>query len=525
MLRFRSVERAPGVRLGLAFLAIAALGVATSCGPRAAPAPQRPARIILISMDTVRADHVSGWGDPQATPQLAAIAAEGARFQHFYSAASFTIPSHMSIFTGLDPAEHRVYGWRTRLAPEVPTLAEELRSAGYQTQAFHEGGFIAPRFGFDRGFDAYEEQPRITVVREQLPQVLAWIREHAGQPYFLFLHTYAAHSPYGGYGRYVRQHPERELPKPDQVQALIARYPAAFVRGGGFVPPQTRILCSVLNQLAERREQALACGGLELPPSFPSTPHFESDRAAFAESYRERIRLIDHAIGEIRASLVELGEWDDTLFIVTSDHGEAFFEHGGLSQHSYEPFDEVLHVPLVVSYPRVLGENAGTVVEEPTSGLDLFPTILGFAGITPPEGLRGRDLRGAMSGSESLPADRPIFSSVMRLLLNREPVPPRQVVRVGPLKWIQGHPLFGSAEPMLFDLSQDPDERHDLCAARPDDCRRMEELAAARDRTLEPRWPVDQQTGERLTEDAAANEEVDVPPAEREKLRALGYAD
>ncbi|RIK91387.1 MAG: hypothetical protein DCC71_25090 [Proteobacteria bacterium] len=515
----------PRARRALVFAAaLALLGAPGGCGERSAPAPARPARIIVFSMDTVRADHVTGWGDAQTTPRIAEIAAEGTRFARFYGASTFTIPSHMSIFTGLDPAEHGVFLWDTRLSPDVPTMAELLRGAGYATRAFHEGGFIAGRFGFDRGFERYEEFPRIAVVREALPQVLDWMRAQQG-PYFLFLHSYAAHSPYGGYGRYVREHPERGLPRNDEIQKLRERYSADYVRAGGAVPPSVRTRCSLLNQFAEWREQALPCGSLYLPRSFPHSAFFDLDRRQLLRSYDARIALVDRAIGEIRDLLEERGEWEDTLLVVTSDHGEAFFEHAGLSQHGYVPYDSVLHVPLVVSYPRALRDGGRRVVEERAWHLDLLPTVLGFAGVPAPSGLRGVDLGPAMRGDAALPPDRALFPWVRKLVLGEAPVPPRRVALDGPLKWIEGHPHFGEPGPMLFDLAGDPGEQRNLCAGgRGADCERLRAAALAWERSLAPRRPVHQTTGQPMGE-AEAPPSVEVSPEEEEKLRGLGYVE
>jgi arylsulfatase A-like enzyme len=158
-------------------------------------------------MDTVRSDRVND----ATAPALGAIAGGGVRLPRFYAASSYTIPSHMSIFTGLDPAAHGVHRQRSALAPEVATLAEVLAEAGFRTQAFHEGGYVEGRFGFARGFEDYRRAPRIAVAREVLPDVVTWIRAHADERWFLFLHTYAAHSPYGGYDRYRAEAPERGL--------------------------------------------------------------------------------------------------------------------------------------------------------------------------------------------------------------------------------------------------------------------------------------------------------------------------
>ena len=475
-------------------------------------------------MDTVRADHVSGYGGVDATPRLAEIAAEGTRFERFYAASSYTIPSHMSIFTGLDAAEHGVDRLDSRLPPEVLTLAERLRSAGYTTQAFRGGGFMAARFGFDRGFGSYAEVPRFWLVREGLPAVLDWMRAQEERPYFLFLHTYAAHFPYGGYERYRTEHPERGFPAREELQRL-SRGDADDTGREGDLPASLQQLCSIVNQFAEHPPELLECGSRQLPASFTATPNFELDRAEMLRSYQERIELMDRAIGALRDDLAARGQWDDTLFLVTSDHGEAFFEHAGMSKHGYVPFDEVLRVPLVVSYPRFLREGGVRVVRDLAWHLDLLPTVLGFVGLPVPPDLRGRDLRAAMRGTRSSLSERVVFPAVMRPP-TLSPLPLRRVAISGSIKWIDGHESFGDPKDLLFDLDSDPNERHNRCDGDAAACRRLEEAARAWERGLQPRAPVHSRTGARLTPTERGDREpIALPPGEREKLRGLGYVE
>ncbi len=470
-----------------------------------------PGRIILLSMDTVRADHVTGWGDARTTPNLAAIAAEGARFPRFYAASSYTIPSHMSIFTGLDPREHGMLREGVRLAPEVPTLASLLAGAGFVTQAFQEGGYVAARFGFDRGFQSYVEFPRLGLVTSGLPQVLDWIRARDDEPYFLFLHSYAAHFPYGGYARYRAEHPERGLPPREEITRF--RHAANV--------PWPEPLCALINQFAERHEEMLDCD-FSLPKDFPSTEHFEEDRDELLQSYDARIAQLDAVIGAIEQVLREQGRWDDTLLIVTADHGEAFFENQGESHHGYIPFESILHVPLVISFPRLLRDRGTRVVGGLAWHLDLLPTILALAGVEPPAGLGGRDLVPELLGNASLPDDRAVFPLVASTA-NRTQYPLARVTLQGPLKWITGQEQFGDAEGLLFDLGQDPGEGHNLRAQKHDEAQRLAELGRAWESGLHDHEPVPQQGSGGVGPNRART--IELPPTEREKLRALGYGE
>lgn len=487
--------------------------------------PTRPGRILLLSMDTVRADRVSGYGGAELTPAIARLASEGALFRDFYAASNYTIPSHMSIFTGLDPAEHLVMTNDARLDPAVPTLAELLQAAGYRTRAFHEGGFVSTRFGFARGFEVYRYYPRVEVVRDSLPSVLAWIERHHGEPWFLFLHTYAAHFPYGGFERYRREHPERGLPSDEELRALRERFPQREVlplSERRKLPKDLRITCTLYNELADRHGSLLPCGGYELDEEFRSSPHFEADLAAIRRSYDQRIVLIDAAVARIRARLEELGQWDDTLFVVTADHGEAFYEHGH-ARHDYLPFQEVLHVPLVVSYPRWFGDRGGQVVTGAAWHPDLLPTVLALADVPRPDGARGVDLTRVLSGEGALPRNRAVFPAVLRAA-HKEPLPMRRVTVRGRLKRVEGHRFYGPEEGFLFDLADDPGERKDLRAARPADVAELEALAREYESGLRPTRPVHQKTGRPISR-SGGQAPIELEDETREQLRELGYAE
>jgi arylsulfatase A-like enzyme len=476
-----------------------------------------PRRIILLVMDTVRADRVAGHDGAaaDATPALREIAAEGVLFRRFYAAANYTLPAHMSMFTGLDPDEHRVGAPGSEsLLPGVVTLAGLLREAGYRSQAFHEGGFVAARFGFARGFDSYTHMPRATVVGENLGKVLRWLREREDEPYFLFLHTYAAHRPYGGYDRHRARYPERLGRSERDIGRLLRRYPLKrrkeFLDSGKLAPELVEF-CTLFNQFADRQ---LGCGGAFLPPDYPSRPHFEEDIAGIIASYDDRVARIDVAVRKIRAVLRERGEWEDTLLVVTSDHGEAFFEHG-IYMHDYAPFDEVLRVPLIISYPRVLRVGGGRVVDGIAWHLDLMPTILGLAGVAVPDGLQGVDLTPVLLGRDELARDRAIFPRVSSPQDDGRPV--RRVVIRGFSKHFDGHPEFGDEQGMLFDLARDPNERENLWRSHTE---LREELLQRRDeyqRSL--RRPTAEPVGE------GGDPLEGVPEDEEAFLRALGYLD
>lgn len=514
----------PPSRAGRALaLALAAAALA-ACGP--AEEREAPRRIVLFSMDTVRADAVAGFGGEESrTPHLAELAAEGIRLPRFYAATNYTLPSHMSIFTGLDPVAHGVYVGAARLSPEVPTLAELLAEGGYRTHSFNEAGFVAARFGFDRGFERYVELAPRQVAEPALPHVLDWMREHRDEPYFLFLHTYEAHAPYGGYARYREAHPERGLLSEARLRELREERPRKredLGRAAGGFDAETRRQCTLYNQLAPSYGDRLGCGYNWLPRDYPESPHFEEDLAAIRRSYAARVENVDRAVGRVRETLEALGQWRDTLLVVTSDHGEAFFEHG-LYQHDFGPFDEVMRVPLLLAWPEGLGERAGERVETPAWHPDLLPTILGLAGLEAPAGLHGRDLSPLVRGEAGeAPAVR-LFPAVMSAP-NRPRRPTRRVVLDWPLKLIQGYPAWGDGGDLLFDLAEDPGETRNLRARRTRAAAELAARALRHDRRLEIRRPVHADTGATIDPTGRApHAPAELPPELREQLEGLGY--
>ena len=517
----RSVTDRCGARAILLIASLLAIVVATADGaePKRVAAPQR---IILVSMDTVRAESVSGYGPADTTPELMAIADEGVLFRNSYAASSYTIPSTMSIMTGLDPAEHGVVLDFARLSDEVTTLAEALSSAGYRTQAYVEGAYVADRFGFDRGFDAYDQDRRLTLIDERLPEVLRWMSAAGDSRYFLFLQTYHAHYPYGGYRRYRRAHPERGLPSKREIGRLRKR---VLEQGPDDLTQDETSLALIHNHFARTHDDFVRIRENRLPDAFPESEHFELDRSELVASYDTRIGRIDDALGRIKRALVDRGQWEDTLLVVLSDHGEAFFERPRQQRHGYVPFDQVLRVPLVISYPRLLHGQGGRRIDGLAWHLDIMPTILGIAGIPLPHAMQGRDLRPVLLGKESLSPRRSVFPAVLEVA-RKDQEPLRRVVVQWPFKWIEGDAHFGDSQGLLFDLDEDPGEHHNLRAERAALFESMSRQAQAYDRSLSLQTPVHQESGLPLKSGEASESSPAAMTAEElRQLEALGYID
>jgi arylsulfatase A-like enzyme len=298
--------------------------------PRTSPVPAYG--VVLVSLDTLRARSVSAYGaERETTPQFDAFAGTGVLFEDASAAAPHTLTSHLSLFTGAY-MHSTVVEPLSVLKTSVPTLPELLRRAGYDTAAFTEDGFIAPAFGFARGFAVYGEDKSTDFHRPEghvettFAHGVGWLQEHYDRPFFLFLHTYQVHFPYD------------PPPGYEDVFELHERY----TRG----PERDRL------------------------------------------RYEQEARYTDDALAALLGEIDALGLTDRTLVIVLADHGEEFYEHGE-HFHGNDLYDEAIHVPLVMRLPGLLpaARRAG-----PVSLVDVLPTILDLLGLPAPAGIDGESL-------------------------------------------------------------------------------------------------------------------------------------
>jgi len=331
-------------------LALAALlGAAlVACSP-AEPDPIGPRPdILLISVDTLRADRVGAWGHTrETTPFLDRVAESGVRFARALAPAPHTAPSHMSLFTGLDPLSHGVRNMSagdksaTRVAATIATLPEELALAGYRTAAFTDRGNLLPAMGFERGFELSE------AAFEALPRKLARVRRYltevpADEPLFLFFHTYAVHAPY--------------LP------------PAPHA--GLFTDPDYQ------GEFRRRYEELSALdplGAWEQARDFlePFDGIGAEDYDYLSALYDEGVHWADAELAKLWRAWNQVRDPENTLLVITSDHGEELGEAGRLG-HRYGLSRELLHVPLLMRGP---GLAVGHTVQAPV-GLGALPSTL-----------------------------------------------------------------------------------------------------------------------------------------------------
>jgi arylsulfatase A-like enzyme len=414
------------------FAALAALG---ACGGDGAP--ERPRSLVLISLDTLRPDHLSCYGHERETsPAIDALAARGVRFADASSSAPWTLPAHATMFTGLYPSRHGVKDYAHRLRAESVTLAEILAQEGFQTWAVINTWNIAdPRFEIFQGFAAsdveYVRETRTAAGAQVIENTGARVAERArarlaardrARPFFLFVHFYDAHTDF--------------TPAAEYRQRFVAPY-AGRIQG-------------TTQQLFDLRAR-----GVRLA---------EADLAFLRQLYEAEIRQLDDVLAGFLAFLAEEGLEEDTLVVLTSDHGEEFQEHGGLL-HGRTQYQELLAVPLILAGP---GIPRGRVVAEPVSLVDLLPTVLARLGIPLAHGVDGLDLAPTWSGLGLPP--RALFGEAdHNNVVDGQPVIDiKRMARVGNDKL---HLDRSDGRVSLFDLARDPREEHDRAGADPERAR------------------------------------------------------
>jgi len=327
---------------------------------RTPPDESSPPSVVLVSIDTLRPDHLGAYGyERDTSPNLDRLAAGGVLFREAIAQAPETLGSHMSILTGRIPSVHGVTGDLDVLSPSCRTLADSFLDAGYRTAAFTEGGYVDGRFGFHRGFQRYHDGDPVPAdpggdARRTFERARAWLDRFGDRPFFLFVHTYEVHTPYAPpepyhvFGDPAYDGPYAELVDIPQLLELNA-LPAAESR--------------------EHREQAVAL-------------------------YDGEIRCTDHHLGGLLDHLERAGLDDRTVVVVLSDHGEEFDEHGAFGIHGHTLHDEVIRVPLIVHGP---GIARGREVARPVALYDLLPTLAELLDLSVPEDLDGVSFAGSLA--------------------------------------------------------------------------------------------------------------------------------
>ena len=387
-------------------LAAAVILVAAACsGPPAAEAPPAPPpNLVLISIDTLRADHLGCYGYPRDTsPHLDSLARDGIRFSAAFAPTPWTFPSHASMLTGTNPYEIGIRNSMRTIPREIPIVAELLAQQGYQTAAFVDSeptGFVGAQRGFGRGFESYEHAPHRAGLAERFDMAatvdaaLEWLDERdPSRPFFLFLHTKSVHAV------------------PNDADCLDARcfpYDKPEPYRFRFVPSeQARFSWTSPEDGAGQRylwsQNAKILRGELDPTSYPAE-RLEVLKAL----YDAGIYYVDDHLGRLFADLRRRGLFEQSVIIVTSDHGEAFLDHF-LFMHQ-EVYDALLRVPLIVRLPTSLSRDRGRATDRQVLLADIAPTILQLAGVGVPASMTGYPLPLAGEADLRRPEGREIFA-------------------------------------------------------------------------------------------------------------------
>ena len=424
--------------------------------------------ILLFTVDTLRADHLSAYGYARDTsPTMASLARRGTRFDRAHSTSSWTVPAVTSLVTGVIPSQHGVFHGQPsadgvveqeRISTTMPTLASVLGAAGYRTIGVTTNGHLAPEFGFDRGFDSYQNLGfgEADDLRAALDPQLEELRR-SDRPFFLWVHVIDPHVPYA----------------PNEPQ-FTEWWPSSRPR----YPTLDRMTFAPTMPLIVRHDHLPPVEALEY----------------VVTAYDSEIRHVDTYLEHLLAELDD----GNLAVVLTSDHGEEFQDHHGMG-HGSTLFEEQVRVPLIVAVP----EQAPSVSSALVSIIDVLPTLAEITGTAVPSGPTGRSLMPAVRG-ETLPSARELTFESGR----------SQVLR----GITDGHYKYGARiEPSpiegLFDLESDPLEQHPCQSEHPDIALAMRDrMNAILDEASTRRPPIE-------------TVRVDLPPEIRAQLEALGYGN
>jgi len=454
--------------------ALAATFLLAAAGCAAEP-DSSPPRIVLISIDSLRADRLGSYGaERETSPAIDALAAEGARFRHAVAPTSWTLPSHVTLFTGLPIPAHRVRTVKDRIDPHRQLLARHLADLGYRTAAFVSAPFLHRAYGFDRGFEIYDNFPKVesdavppprelhdeSHAQETAPEVvdaaLRWLTDRpvgGEEPWLLFVHLWDVHYDY------IPPAPYDAMFDPDYQGSLDVRN---FERNPAISP--------------------------DMDPR---------DLEHLRARYDGEIRWLDSQLARLFDALRAREPEERILVALVADHGDEFFEHGSKG-HMKALYEESVRVPWIVRYPGVV--PAGEVIEGVAGLDDVAPTLLGLAGLPPLPEATGQDLSAALIEGEAV-------NGTELLTLGG------QVALRGPGWKVHLEQSTGYA--VYYDLAADPGEQ----APQPARRAAPEKLEALADRLREA-------TGHAARLDWSDEKEaVELDERTRQRLRSLGYTE
>jgi arylsulfatase A-like enzyme/Flp pilus assembly protein TadD len=423
----------------LSFRRIFFLLIALNAAQAAAQTPEKSApNVVLITIDTLRADHLGCYGYKQIkTPNIDALAADGARFTRAFSPVPVTLPSHTAMLTGTYPMLSGMHDFSgNKLSPQQPTLATVLKQSGYVTGAVVASAVLDSKFGLNQGFDFYYDHFDFSRLEEAnldemerpgnvvADQTLDWLGKNSQTKFFLWMHLYDPHYPYK--------------------------------------PPE--------------------------PYSREYSTHPYDGEIAFA----------DEQVGRLLHFLKDKGVYQNTVIVLSGDHGESLGEHGEKT-HGFFIYNATMHVPLIIHLP---GKSVAQAVDDPVSLVDLMPTVLAALGAEIPSQVQGRNLLPTLRGDKS-GRDRTVYGETFlpRIHFNWSELRGAENVK---------YHFIDAPRPELYDLAKDPGELRNLFA---DKKAVADEMRAQLTSLIR-----DNSAGKEMAE------KTGLDPALMERLKALGYA-
>ena len=452
--------------------------------------------VILVSLDTLRADRLGVYGNRRnLTPNLDRLAHEGALFEQVWAPFPNTLAAHASLFTGLTPSQHGLLpGEDARIPQNTSTLARAFTEQGYRTVAFTENAFVSSAYGFDVGFDSYDNGPEVTE-NDLFPgagsvtfgKAANWLKQRPPGPFFMFVHTYEVHAPYA---------PALD----ERTQLLLLRLSPSYE--GKF--EQTY---HPLAELAHNTRK------ITLAPR---------DLTRIEALYDAETWTVDRQLGGLLDTLNDLGLADSTLLVITSDHGDEFSEHGYMG-HGETLYTQALQVPLIFRLPGRV--PAGLRVSAPVGLADVGPTVASLLGMPPPfANTPARDLTPLIENPlvETSASDNPVFSELSKNMSSCKGLAPGEndmealkflncsydgvALRDERYTYIESE---ATGARRLFDRRADPGEFRDIAASQAD-------LVAAYHEAVNG-------YRKRNEEHETKTAPTSIDPITHDKLRALGY--
>ena len=389
--------------------------------------PEPPKNVILITISTLRADHVSCLGyERNTTPNFDAFGRENVLFRNAFATSGWMMPAHGSIFTSLYPGLHGATHIDRRLGNECYTLAEILKDNGYYCVGFCCNPRLDEEHGFEQGFDiyddysvsmmlhslAFENEEALDINRQRTNALIndaaiGWLQNNNHKPFFMFVHYYDNHWDY--------------LPPSPYYELYDSEY----------------------DGLIDGTEIARE-------PLF-SNPPSERDIQHIIDLYDGEVKQTDNDLGEMLKYLKDNALLDNSIIVILGDHGEQFYEHGHTSHHGI--YEELIHIPLTVSIPGTRAK--GKIIDSLVSQVDILPTILGYLQIPAPDACQGKSFKPLIEGKEEA-VNEFIFAEY-----TGGAAPDSYAVRSARYKYCQ----MAGSEPFAYDLVKHPGEWNKILSA------------------------------------------------------------